>query len=324
MTIHAPTTESLNHAATLLRAGELVAIPTETVYGLAADATNADAVTRIYCTKSRPQFNPLISHYASLQAMQRDVVMDTRAHALAEAFWPGALTLVLSKPADSRLCSLTTAGLSTAAVRMPAHPVARQLLHMLDFPLAAPSANPSGRLSPTRAEHVQAMLGDQLALILDGGAAQAGVESTILDLTTPRATILRYGTITRAQLEAVIGTVAEPQNEGENTAPKAPGMLLRHYAPRTPLRLGAEQPIAGEALLGFGDISAVADHFAIVMNLSPSGDVAEASRHLFDYLHRLDAMQPTRIAVSPLPQEGLGLALWDRLQRAANASDNTQ
>lgn len=312
-----PTDDALIFLQSHFERGGIAAIPTETVYGLGGDATNPDAVIAIYQAKERPQFNPLISHYASLEMMEKDVLLDERARMVAQAFWPGPLTLILPKTAASRLADITTAGLPTAAVRMPRHPVTRQLLAHLPFPLAAPSANPSGRLSPTAAEHVAAMMGERIPYILDGGACEQGVESTILDVSGRQPALLRYGTISVDTLEAVVGPVLLPDDKHQPDAPKAPGMLLRHYAPSTPLRLSIESPHSGEALLGFGDTSKYSIYFGFEMNLSPSGDLVEASRNLFAYLHQLDARKPASIAVSPIPNHGLGIALNDRLKRAA-------
>jgi len=309
------------YAAEQLTSGQIGAIPTETVYGLAADATNPEAVVRVYQTKQRPHFNPLICHYASLELLAQDVMLDPRAEMLAHAFWPGPMTLVLPKTPGSHLATITTAGLPTAAVRMPAHPVARALLAALPFPLAAPSANPSGRLSPTSATHVAALLDGRIDWVLDGGECSEGVESTIIDLSTPQATLLRYGTLTPEAIEAIIGPIARFDDErqlADPHTPKAPGMLLRHYAPQTPLRLGTDNPQPGEVLLGFGDTRKIGGHFVSEMNLSPSGDLAEAARHCFDYLHRLDAQGASGIAVSPIPETGLGHAINDRLRRAGN------
>lgn len=303
----APSSEALREAARLLSAGGLVAMPTETVYGLAADAANPDAVARLYEAKGRPRFNPLIAHAASLEAVQAEARLDGAALKLAEAFWPGPLTLVLPVRPEGRVCDLARAGLDTIAVRMPAHPVARDLLGVFGGCLVAPSANPSGRISPTRAEHVAADMGDRLDLILDGGPCPLGVESAIIDATGQAPALLRAGALAREEIEAVCGPLRHVA--ADPAAPVSPGQLLRHYAPRASLRLNAKTPADGEAFLGFGDCEA---H----QNLSPGADLREAAANLFSMLRALDA-DHERIAVAPIPQDGLGEAINDRLKRAA-------
>ncbi|WP_404381737.1 L-threonylcarbamoyladenylate synthase [Caenispirillum salinarum] len=305
---------TLTEAGRLLRDGVLVAFPTETVYGLGGDATSETAVAGIFEAKGRPRFNPLIVHVPDADAAARLVEMDTRARVVAEAFWPGPLTLVLPRRADSGLSLLVSAGLDSVAVRVPAHPVAQGLLRAAGRPVAAPSANRSGAISPTRAAHVAESLGERVALIVDGGPCSVGLESTVLDLTTPAATILRPGAITAADLEPLIGPVAESGGEGQDAdpaAPKSPGQLLSHYAPDRPVRLNATAAHPGEALIGFGGTEgAEAD-------LSPSGDLKEAAAALFATLRALDRAPFTGIAVAPIPDEGLGRAINDRLKRAA-------
>ncbi|MGF1630150.1 MAG: L-threonylcarbamoyladenylate synthase [Kiloniellaceae bacterium] len=305
-------------AAALLRAGGLVAFPTETVYGLGADATSDAAVAGIFAAKDRPQFNPLIVHFTDAVAAAAEVVFDDRARAVAAAFWPGPLTLVLPRRRNSRISLLCSAGLDSQAVRVPAHPVAQRLLAAAGLPLAAPSANASGRISPTEAAHVAASLGARVPLILDGGACAVGLESTVLDLSGPQSAILRPGAVTAQDLTPFLGSLVEAADLAETGASgplKAPGMLTSHYAPAHPLRLDARQAATDEALLAFGpEVPAGA---AVILNLSPDGDLREAAAHLFAYLHRLDALPVRAIAVTPIPSAGLGAAINDRLRRAA-------
>jgi len=302
-------------AAELLRAGGLVAFPTETVYGLGADATSDRAVAGIFAAKDRPQFNPLIVHFTGTEAAAKQVVFDDRARRVAAALWPGPLTLVLPRRSDCRLSLLCSAGLDTQAVRVPAHPIAQRLLAECGLPLAAPSANASGRISPTQAAHVAASLGGRVPLILDGGSCAVGLESTVLDLSGPEAAILRPGSITAQDLTPVIGCVGEGTAAGKPAALKGPGLLESHYAPGHPVRLEATKAAADEALLALGpDVPPGA---AATLNLSASGDLAEAAARLFGCLHRLDALEVRGIAVMPVPNEGLGIAINDRLRRAA-------
>ncbi|MEO3430855.1 L-threonylcarbamoyladenylate synthase [Pelagibius sp. CAU 1746] len=306
-------------AAALLRAGELVAFPTETVYGLGADATSDAAVAGIFAAKERPRFNPLIVHFTSAEAAGAEVVFDARARAAAAAFWPGPLTLVLPRRPESRLSLLCSAGLDTQAVRVPAHPLAQRLLAECGLPLAAPSANASGRISPTEAAHVAASLGARVPLILDGGPCEVGLESTVLDLSAPAPTILRPGSITAQDLTLVVGELRGMLEASESLELKAPGMLSSHYAPGHPVRLDAAKAAGDEALLAFGP--EVPPGAAATLNLSPTGDLTEAAAHLFAYLHRLDGADVRAIAVMPIPEEGpgggLGAAINDRLRRAA-------
>jgi L-threonylcarbamoyladenylate synthase len=310
--VAAPTAEAIAEAAAALRRGRLVAFPTETVYGLGAVATSDDAVAAVYRAKGRPARNPLIVHVADLAGARALAVLDGRATELARAFWPGPLTLVLPRAPGSPVSAVATAGLDTVAVRLPAHPVARALLDATLLPLAAPSANPSGLVSPTTAEHVAADLGEAVDLVLDGGPCPVGVESTVLDLSGPTPRLLRPGGLDRAELERLVGPLAAGADE---EAPRSPGQLASHYAPRLPVRLDAEEVGDGEALLAFGPRplpGGVAVH-----NLSPGGDVAEAARNLFAMLRELDASGARGIAVMPIPAEGLGEAVRDRLRRAA-------
>lgn len=294
-------------AATLLREGRLVAFPTETVYGLGADARNGVAVAGIYAAKGRPSFNPLIVHVASASAARAHVEWSETAERLAKAFWPGPLTLVLPLKKDHGIASLVTAGLPTLAVRVPAHPAAQGLLAAFGGPVAAPSANPSGRISPTTANHVLTGLGDRIAAVIDAGACPVGLESTIVGLDTPVPSLLRPGGLAAEAIEAVLGApLARP---AAGPSPSAPGQLDSHYAPAASVRLDADVARPGELLLGFGPMTCD-------LNLSASGDLTEAAANLFGHLHALDARnQP--IAVAPIPENGLGRAINDRLRRAA-------
>mgnify|MGYP001051852327 FL=1 len=296
----------LTRAAALLGKGRLVAFPTETVYGLGADARQGGAVAAIYAAKGRPAFNPLIVHVADAQSAKAFVEWTPAAQRLAEAFWPGPLTLVLPLRASHGISSLVTAGLDTLAIRVPAHPVAQILLSKFGGPVAAPSANPSGRISPTTAEHVAAGLEGRIAAILDGGPCDVGLESTIIGFEDPQAVMLREGGIPAEQIEQVLD---QSLRAHADTTISAPGQLLSHYAPRGALRLNATQAREGEHLLGFGEIAGA-------LTLSAAGDLAEAAANLFGHLHKLDALGGA-IAVAPIPMTGLGRAINDRLARAA-------
>jgi L-threonylcarbamoyladenylate synthase len=311
-------------AARYLAAGGLVAFPTETVYGLGADATNPAAVARLYEAKGRPSFNPLIAHVRDIAAARQIARFDATAMALAEAFWPGPLTLVLPKTSGCAVVDLATAGLDTVAIRLPAHPLAREILRAFGGPVVAPSANLSGHVSPTTAAHVQSDLAGRIDLIVDGGAVDVGVESTIVGCFD-EPMLLRPGGLPRGEIERVLGRpLAQPPHdpEGASRQPLAPGMLASHYAPRTKVRLDAETIAPGEALLAFGS-NAVAgvDAASAVMNLSAQGDLAEAAANLFGYLRALDAQGARAIAVMPVPHHGLGEAINDRLRRAAVGRD---
>lgn len=312
------TPEQLPRAAALLRAGELVAFPTETVYGLGADARNARAVAAVFAAKGRPSFNPLISHFPDAEAAFAEVVADERARQLAARFWPGPLTLVLPRRASSRIDPLTGAGLPTLAVRVPAHPLAQALLREVGVPVAAPSANRSGQVSPTTAAHVLAGLKGRLAAVLDGGPCTVGLESTVLDLSTPVATLLRPGGVPREVLEAAIGPLAMAGATDGEAARPSPGMLLSHYAPGLPVRLEAREVAPDEALLAFGPPLPGA---GTIWQLSESGDLVEAASRLFAGLRWLDAegerLDLNGIAAMPVPEHGLGVAINDRLRRAA-------
>jgi L-threonylcarbamoyladenylate synthase len=307
-------------AARCLADGGLVAFPTETVYGLGADAANPAAVARLYQAKGRPSFNPLIAHVGDLAAAQRIARFDATAILLAQAFWPGPLTLVLPRTDGCAVADLATAGLDTIAVRVPAHPVARAILRAFGGPVVAPSANLSGHVSPTTAAHVQSDLAGRIDLIVDGGPVMVGVESTIVGcFEVPM--LLRPGGLPRGEIERVLGrTLMQPPDDpgGDSGQPLAPGMLASHYAPRTQVRLNATTIEAGEALLAFGpDTVPGADAATMVMNLSAHGDLAEAAANLFGYLRALDAKRARAIAVMPVPHHGLGEAINDRLRRAA-------
>jgi L-threonylcarbamoyladenylate synthase len=294
-------------AARQIAEGACVAVPTETVYGLAADATDADAVAGIYAAKGRPSFNPLIVHVPDLAAAQAIAEFDADALRLAQAFWPGPLTLVLPIRAGSGIASIVTAGLPTIAIRMPAHRAMQALLHACGRPLAAPSANASGSISPTRAEHVAASLGGRIGLIIDDGATPGGIESTIVAVA-PEPRLLRPGPILPEQVAAVLG---HPLAGAEPGKINAPGQLASHYAPAKPLRLDATQARDGEWLIGFGAVRG--DD-----TLSAAGDLTQAAAHLFDALHRADAAPAPCIAIAPIPEIGLGVAINDRLRRAAH------
>ncbi len=293
-------------AATLLAQGDLVAIPTETVYGLGGDARNDTAVARIFEAKNRPQFNPLIVHLASIEQTKALVEWPDLADRLAQAFWPGPLTLVLPLKPGHGLSPLVTAGLPTVAIRLPAHPVAKAVLNAFDGPIAAPSANPSGRISPTTVDHVLQGLSGQIAAVVDGGPCDVGLESTIIGLAD-QPTLLRPGGLPVEVIEAALGQTLS--HHGANDPVTAPGQMRSHYAPGAPVRLNATDHKSNEVLLGFGKVDCD-------LNLSAAGDLVEAAANLFGHLHALDEMDRP-IAVSPIPDTGLGRAINDRLQRAA-------
>jgi L-threonylcarbamoyladenylate synthase len=313
---------AISQAAELIRQGRIVAVPTETVYGLAADATNGEAVARVYAAKGRPSFNPLIVHVPDRATAGTLAVFDARATALADAFWPGPLTLVLPKR-ESAIASLVTAGLDTIAIRMPAHRAMRALLEASGKPLAAPSANASGGISPTRADHVAASLGGNVPLIIDDGATERGIESTIVREVFGSTKILRHGPVTTDAIRAVLakmlppGVTREPHLErfdtsaGEPDMIEAPGQLSSHYAPRKSLRIDAPRAAPDEWMIGFGPTPG--DD-----TLSAGGDLEEAAVRLFDALHRADASDRAKIAVAPVPDTGIGEAINDRLRRAAH------
>lgn len=309
-----PIETAMPKALELLEAGQAIALPTETVYGLAADATRGDAVARIFEAKGRPRFNPLIVHVSDLAAAEAIATFDDAALLLARAFWPGPLTLVLPLKAQAGIHPLVTAGLETVALRMPQGPM-REVIARLGRPLAAPSANMSGRVSGTTAAAVAADLGDRIALVVDGGPTRVGVESTIVKLDHGRLTLLRPGGVTIEELEAVAGVPVERSHGG---AIEAPGMLSSHYAPQAGVRLDARQVKPGEALLAFGpERIAGAQEATAMVNLSPLGDLREAAANLFSALLELDRAAAATIAVEPIPRHGLGEAINDRLARAA-------
>jgi L-threonylcarbamoyladenylate synthase len=311
MAIVTASAESISRAAALLRDGRLVAFPTETVYGLGGDATSEQAVAAIFAAKGRPRFNPLIVHVPGLAEAEALAIFDARARQIAARFWPGPLSLVLARRGDSGLSLLASAGLDTVAVRVPAHPVAQMLLRAAGRPIAAPSANRSGRLSPTEAAHVVAELVARVALILDGGRSTVGLESTVLDLSGRDPALLRPGGIAVEELEPILGPVAA----AGAGPPRSPGMLASHYAPSLPLRLDALASRPGEALLAFGGGAPAG--FAEVLWLTRTSDLAEAAANLFAMLRRLDRPDFAGIAVMPIPETGLGRAINDRLRRAA-------
>ena len=318
MTGHATPHEDAQHTAVLpadaagiaaaadtLARGQLVALPTETVYGLAADATNGEAVARIYAAKGRPSFNPLIVHVDGPAMAARLADLPPLAQRLIKAFWPGPLTLVLPARADSPAAKLVQAGLPTIAIRCPKHPIAQAVIAELGRPVAAPSANPSGRISPTRADHVLAGLQGRIPLILDAGPTEAGLESTIVAVEGEQLRLLRPGPIPREALEAIAPVLAAADGKIQ-----APGQMSSHYAPRQPVRLNAATPLPGEIFIGFNGLNGD-------INLSPQGDLLEAAARLFDALHLAESSNASGIAVAPIPEDGLGAAINDRLRRAA-------
>jgi L-threonylcarbamoyladenylate synthase len=305
------TLKNVRAAAAALARGDLVGLPTETVYGLGADAINAEAVAKIFAAKGRPHFNPLISHVASLEAAEALGMFSPLARKLAEAFWPGPLSLVVPRQPDCAVCDLACAGLDTIALRVPSHPLMQQVLRAFSKPVAAPSANVSGRPSPTTASHVREEFGDRIALVLDGGPSAVGLESAVVAVTGDQATLLRLGGLNRAELEAVAGPLLAPDASAK-AAPASPGMVLRHYAPRAPVRLNGCSASASEVMIGFGPGFDGAD-----FNLSPSGDLVEAAANLFALLRAADALNPSAIVIASIPKAGLGEAIADRLARAA-------
>lgn len=302
-------TQSVTHAAEALIQGRLVAFPTETVYGLGADATQDKAVAQVFAAKNRPSFNPLIVHVASLEEAAALGEFGIEASELAKLFWPGPLTLVVPRREGCAVSLLASAGLPTIALRVPGHPLAQALLKAARLPVVAPSANPSGRISPTTAAHVREGLGDKVSVILDGGPSMIGLESTIIGCTGERAVLLRPGGLARQEIEKVLGH--KLASGGDTKKPSAPGQLESHYAPRARLRLNATTAKPGEAYLAFGEAPDAR------FNLSPAGDLTEAAANLFRLLHELDATGVDAIAVAPVPHEGLGEAINDRLKRAA-------
>jgi len=308
--IFRPTIDIITKAGCVIRDGGLVAFPTETVYGLGADATSEEATASIFAAKERPSFNPLIVHVPDVEAARKLVEFTPMAEKLVAEFWPGALTLVLPRKKDSGLSLLVSAGLDTVAVRMPNHPIATELLKASGKPIAAPSANKSGQISPTQAQHVARSLHGKVDMILDGGSCEVGLESTVVDAGGEQVGFLRPGGVSIEQLEAVVGPMIFPDDAPD--APKSPGMLTSHYAPDLPMRLNATNLHEGEILLGFGPNCEKS-----TLNLSPSGNLNEAAANLFAMMRELDLEGYKCMAVSPIPQDGLGLAINDRLKRAA-------
>ncbi len=317
--------ENIDKAATHLRSGGLVAFPTETVYGLGANAYDGVAVARIFAAKGRPGFNPLISHGASLEMLRGEAIFDSRALSLADKFWPGPLTMILPRAAGCRISDLASAGLSTVALRVPAHKVARALIESAGVPIAAPSANASGQLSPTAPHHVIESLGQNVDIILAGGATEYGLESTVVDVSGPDTVIVRAGAITAEDIQDVLECPVRYELDATDK-PRSPGQLLRHYAPQKPLRLRAVDIEAGEALLAFGSTkfmgikgggkaSDLPDDR--IRNLSEQGDMLEAAANLFAHLRALDKSDARAIAVMDIPATGIGIAINDRLKRAA-------
>jgi L-threonylcarbamoyladenylate synthase len=313
------TAAGIDRAGMLIRQGRLVAFPTETVYGLGADATQGQAVAAIFAAKGRPSFNPLIVHVPDAGQAEIHAVFDRRAEELATRFWPGPLTLILKRRPGSAISELATAGLESVAVRVPAHPVARALLLAAERPVAAPSANRSGRISATAPIHVAEEFGAAVDLVLAAGRSPLGLESSIVDLTGPRAALLRPGAVTASDLAEILDDLII--GGGDPDRPSAPGQLRRHYAPATPLRLNAVAAEPGEALLAFGPDGFAGRRALATLNLSESGDLGEAAANLFAMLRTLDTAGHPRIAVMAIPREGLGAAINDRLDRAATPED---
>jgi L-threonylcarbamoyladenylate synthase len=307
----------IGEAAALLRAGRLVAFPTETVYGLGADATNPAAVARIYAAKGRPSFNPLIAHVADIAAALELAEFDTVAKRLATAFWPGPLTLVLPVREAGGVCDLARAGLASIAIRVPDHPVAQALLRAADRPIAAPSANRSGHISPSAAAHVADDLSGEIDAILDGGPVAIGVESTILACLDGQVTMLRPGGLPREAIERALGQKLAEATLDDSAAPLAPGRLSSHYAPNATIRLNATEIAPDEACLAFGPVLPPGADARFTLNLSAAGQIAEAAANLYAHLRTLDRLSRAKIAIMPLPTRGLGEAISDRLQRAA-------
>jgi L-threonylcarbamoyladenylate synthase len=318
--IKAVSDAAIKEAVNLLKHNQCVAIPTETVYGLAANALKDEAIKQIYAIKKRPSFNPLISHFSSLAMAQSYVELEGDALTLAQNFWPGPLTLIVTRNSDCKVSDLVTASLNTIAVRVPSHPTARRIIEGCGFPLAAPSANSSGEVSPTAAAHVAESLGDDAPLIIADGVSQIGLESTVIDCTGERAVILRPGSITQEDCAATLGYDVQIHNGHADNKPKSPGQLLKHYAPQTPVRLKAYDVKDGEALLAFGstkfmNVKDIASNR--IINLSETGDLYEAAANLYSALRTLDKSGASTIAVMDIPAQNIGIAINDRLKRAA-------
>lgn len=309
-------TRDIDQAVEILLSEGILALPTETVYGLAGLASSEIAIQKIYEVKNRPAINPLISHYASIDEMKKDVEVNELAEKLLEKFSPGPLTLVLKRKTNSRISKLACAGLDTAAVRIPNHKVCLEVLTKVNAPVVTPSANPSGRLSPVSASNVAKMFEEKLDYVLDGGESEVGLESTVVEVLADTVTVLRFGAVTIEDLLTVVTEVKVPE---ANEAIKSPGMLLRHYAPKCRIRKGIENPQSGEALLAFGDISGLDHGYAIVKNLSERANLEEAASNFFRMIHELEEAEVSGIAVMEIPRQGIGQAINDRLERAVNA-----
>lgn len=311
--IYSPTNTHLDLAINALNSNQAIAVPTETVYGLAANATSDEAISAIYKIKGRPSYNPLIIHIKSAGEATKYAYLNENAKKLMVHFWPGPLTLILPRKENTGLSVKATANLETIALRCPAHPVMHKLLSRISYPLAAPSANLSGTISPTTAQHVHQGLAEQIDIILAGGKTKIGLESTILDLSTDHPKILRPGSVSQQDIEDIIGAI--DVKEDSSAIIKAPGMLKSHYAPNLPIRLNAQFPIEGEAFLAFGPL--LKEYGDRCLNLSPDNDLDEAAQNLFDMMHQLDDLKYTGIAIMPIPEIGIGIAINDRLKRAA-------
>jgi L-threonylcarbamoyladenylate synthase len=314
MVIRQADLEAITLAAELLKSNEVVAFPTETVYGLGGNALSDDAIAKVYKAKNRPSNNPLIIHVSDLESACKYGDLNEEAITLASYFWPGPLTLVVPRKKDSGISSLVTRDIDSIAIRMPSHIIALEILAKANVPIAAPSANVSGRISPTTAENVCEELGDKINLIIDGGNCSIGIESTVVDMTTPEPIILRPGFVTKEQIENVLGKQSS-YNQGKEQSLKSPGMLASHYAPSIPVRLNADEVREGEVLLAFGDRLPKGDY--ISENLSLAADLNEAAKNLYLLLRKLDTSKFKSIAVMPVPYEGIGVAINDRLSRAA-------
>lgn len=308
--IFSPSQENIETAISHLKMGNLIGLPTETVYGLAGDARNAQTVAKIFALKGRPNFNPLISHVCDIEMAKKYGEFSPIAEQLAKHFWPGAFTMVVPRLAYSEICDLTCAGLETIALRCPKHEVAHEIIKGFGAPIAAPSANISGHVSPTSAKHVESEFGDNLPVIIDGGECQIGLESTVVAVFENEVTLLRYGAITIEEIESVINTKVQIANLKDENSPKSPGMLLKHYSPNAPLFLNCDNAQDNEVLIGFGSMDCQ-------LNLSKTGNLQEAAANLYKMIRQADAQKPHAIKIAPIPNNGIGAAINDRLTRAA-------
>ena len=308
--IISPTNNNIEYAISQLKSGNLIGLPTETVYGLGGDARSSDVVAKIFALKGRPSFNPLISHVCDIEMAMQYGVFSNKAKLLVEHFWPGAFTIVVPRKANSEICDLTCAGLETIALRCPNHEIANQIIKGFGAPIAAPSANISGHVSPTSAQHVESEFGENLSIIIDGGECQIGLESTVVAVFDNAVTLLRYGAITIGEIEKVIGGRVQIANLHDEKSPKSPGMLLKHYSPNAPLFLDCDKAHEGEILIGFGDMDCQ-------LNLSKTGNLQEAAANLYRMIRQADAQKPRAIKIAPIPNTGIGTAINDRLSRAA-------